>query len=103
MRPLVACAIEGAEWRAGRSSVLKDMDHTMTEIEDYLSYVGDVIEVASPRLRAEVSRKFWDGFVEPIVVGPLLAANVRSPPILPVTHASVVRTGRDCLVCISLG
>lgn len=57
--------------------MLKDMDHTMTEMEDYLSYVGDVIEVANPRLRAEVSRKFWDGFVEPIVVGPLLAANVR--------------------------
>lgn len=49
----------------------------MTEMEDYLSYVGDVIEVANPRLRSEVSRKFWDGFVEPIVVGPLLAANVR--------------------------
>eukprot|EP00892_Ulva_mutabilis_P000723 jgi/Ulvmu1/10651/UM066_0032.1 len=70
--------------QSGRSSVLKDMDHTMTEIEDYLSYVGDVIEVSNPRLRSEVSRKFWDGFVEPIVVGPLLAATVRaSTPCLP--------------------
>lgn len=67
--------------------MLKDMDYTMTEMEDYLSYVGDVIEVASPRLRAEVSRKFWDGFVEPIVVGPLLAANVRSTPPPPPSPA----------------
>ena len=64
----------------GRSSALKDMGYTMTEMEDYLSYVGDVIEVATPRLRAEVSRKFWDGFVEPVVIVPLLASQVRPQP-----------------------
>ena len=59
-----------------------DMGYTMTEMEDYLSYVGDVIEVATPRLRAEVSRKFWDGFVEPVVIVPLLASQV-SPACMP--------------------
>jgi hypothetical protein len=62
---------------AGHASAVPEMNGVMTEIEDYLSYVGDILEVASARLRAEVSRKFWDGFVEPAVIAPLLAAHVR--------------------------
>ena len=55
------------------------MNGVMTELEDGLAYVGDILEVAVPRLRAEVSRKFWDGFVEPCIVAPLLHVQARLP------------------------
>ena len=60
----------------GHASALADMNEVMTEIEDYLSYVGDIIEVATARLRVEVARKFWDGFVEPGILAPLLQLQV---------------------------
>jgi hypothetical protein len=53
------------------------MNEVMTEMEDYLSYMGDILEVAAPRLRVEVARKFWDGFMEPGVLAPLLQLQVR--------------------------
>lgn len=62
---------------AGHASALAEMNEVMTEMEDYLSYMGDILEVAAPRLRVEVARKFWDGFMEPGVLAPLLQLQVR--------------------------
>lgn len=86
---------------AGRSSALKDMGYTMTEMEDYLSYVGDVIEVATPRLRSEVSRKFWDGFVEPVVIVPLIASQVRATVLISVPLLALITTESDDLCMAS--
>lgn len=64
----------------GHASALAEMNEVMTEMEDYLSYVGDILEVATARLRVEVARKFWDGYVEPAILAPLLQLQVRSLP-----------------------
>jgi hypothetical protein len=61
---------------AGHASAVPEMNGVMTEMEDYLSYVGDILDVAPAKLRAEVSRKFWDGFAEPAIIAPLLHAQV---------------------------